>query len=192
MTREETAGQDRQNPAEFWGGFPRRYYTGLKPFWRDFSYMISHRDQIREAMRSGTLPPDFRERLMLAVTEVNQCRYCQRFHIGQARQAGISTEEITHYLKGNIPEDIPEAQKLAVCYAQHWAESETDPDQEYLEQVQQVYGEEGLQAINIALRMIWMGNLLGNTLDYVIFRLSFGRWDGLTRPRTRGEETGSG
>lgn len=157
-------------------GFSRRYYRGLKPFWQDFRGLMSRRDRIRQAMRTPELTPDFRERLMLAVTEVNGCRYCRTFHVGQARQAGVSLEEISEYLKGTIPEDVPEEQKLAVCYAQHWAEMDAVPDQDYQDQVREVYGEELFQSIEIALRMIRLGNLLGNTLDYLLYRISFGHW----------------
>ena len=113
---------------------------------------------------------------MLAVTEVNLCRYCRTFHVGQAKEAGIPLDEITEYLKGTIPEEVPEEQKLAVCYAQHWAETDANPDPDYIEQVREVYGEDGSQAINMILRMIRMGNLLGNTWDYFLYRISFGSW----------------
>ena len=115
---------------------------------------------------------------MMAVTEVNRCSYCRTFHVGQARRAGISAQEITQYLKGTIPDHIPEDQKLAVCYAQHWAENNTQPDPEIQAQVIQAYGEKGFQAIGILLRMIWMGNLLGNTVDYLLYKVSFGKLGG--------------
>ena len=155
--------------------FPRRYYQSWKRFWLDLKYLFSHQEGIRDAMRSELMTDAFRERLMLAVTEVNQCSYCRTFHVGQARRAGISSEEITKYLKGNIPEDIPEDQKLAVCYAQHWAESDTQPDPEFQDQMVNAYGEKGFQSISIVLRMIWMGNLMGNTADYFLYKLSFGK-----------------
>jgi len=178
MTKEESTGSQRAQikPGGREPGFPRRYYRSWKLFWRDLTYIFSRRDRIKSAMRSDLLTDPFRERLMLAVTEVNQCSYCRSFHVGQARKAGISPEEITEYLKGTIPEDIPENQKLAVCFAQHWAESGLQPDPDFQEQVIQAYGEQGYEAISLVLRMIWMGNLLGNTADYVLYRLSFGRW----------------
>jgi AhpD family alkylhydroperoxidase len=156
-------------------GFTRRYYSSWKAFWKDLAYAFSHRDQIRRAMRSPSVDPVFRERLMLAVTEVNQCRYCRAFHIGQAKEAGISLDEINIYLQGTIPDDIPEEQKLAVCYAQHWAETDGFPDRDYLDQVREAYGEEGFEAISIVLRMIRMGNLMGNTWDYFLNKISFRR-----------------
>ena len=155
--------------------FQRRYYRSWSPFWQDLKHMLSHRDKIKAAMGSNLISVSFRERLMLAVTEVNQCSYCRRFHVGQAKKAGISTDEITQYLKGTIPEDIPEHQKLAICYAQHWAETDAQPDMEIQKQVIQTYGEQGFEEISMVLRMIRMGNLLGNTLDYLLYKISFGK-----------------
>ncbi len=165
-----------QTRAETKPGFSRRYYDRWSNFWSDLRYIFSNRDQIKAAMSSPKVDPAFRERLMLAVTEVNLCRYCRTFHVGQAKEAGIPMDEITEYLKGTIPEEVPEEQKLAVCYAQHWAETDANPDPDYIEQVKEVYGEDGSQAINMVLRMIRMGNLLGNTWDYFLFRISFGSW----------------
>jgi AhpD family alkylhydroperoxidase len=156
-------------------GFDRRFYSSLKEFWRDLGHMLSNRNQIKSAMRDTRIDPAFRERLMMAVTEVNGCRYCRSFHIGQAREAGISLEEINIYLLGTIPEDIPEDQKLAVCYAQHWAENDQQADKDYQQQVREWYGEDSFQSISMILRMIWMGNLLGNTWDYFLHKISFGR-----------------
>ena len=145
-------------------------------FWGDLKYLLSNRTQIKTAMSSPQLNPAFRERLMLAVTEVNLCRYCRTFHVGQARQAGIPIKEITVYLQGTIPDEVPEEQKLAVCYARHWAENNSQPDPDYIDQVKETYGDDGFQAITMVLRMITMGNLLGNTWDFMLFKISFGRW----------------
>ena len=156
--------------------FQRRYYQSWSSFWSDLKFLVSNRAQIKIAMSSPKLNPAFRERLMLAVTEVNLCRYCRTFHIGQAKQAGIPIEEIATYLKGTIPDEVPEEQKLAVCYARHWAETDNQPDLDYIEQIKEFYGDDGFQAISMVLRMISMGNLLGNTWDYILFKISFGNW----------------
>jgi AhpD family alkylhydroperoxidase len=157
-------------------GFLRRYYRGWKPFWTDLKFLLSRRKQIKAAMNSEMVTSAFRERLMLAVTEVNQCSYCRKFHIGQAKQAGISVDEVSAYLKGTIPESVPEDQKLAVCYAQHWAESDGEPDPDFRDEVMRVYGQRGFKEITMVLYLIRMGNLLGNTLDYFLYRISRGRW----------------
>ena len=178
MTKEDLTHSQLSPSGQRMDSFQRRYYRGWKPFSHDTYNPLNHKAEIREAMRSDLITSAFRERLMLAVTEVNRCRYCRTFHVGQAREAGISSEEIAKYLSGAIPEDIPEDQKLAVSYAQHWAESEALPDPEFQAQVIQAYGEKGFQAISVVLRMIWMGNLMGNTADYFLYKISFGKLGG--------------
>jgi len=158
--------------------FRKRYYSSWRAFWQDLLYLLSHRNQIKGALREGSISPAIRERLMMAVTEVNDCRYCRTFHVQQAYQVGLSEQEVQTYLSGIIPEDIPPEEKLAVSYAKYWAENDAQPDLESQNKIREAYGEEGFDAIQIILRMIRMGNLLGNTGDYFLFRLSFGRVGG--------------
>jgi AhpD family alkylhydroperoxidase len=177
--RLEGVNQHKHNLSEKGIGikqFRKRYYTDLKSFWWDFRYVISRRSDIKAAMQNRGISKAFRERLMMAVTEVNDCRYCRRFHTHQAFQAGIPEEEIKTYLSGALPEDIPNDQKLAVAYAKYWAERDADPEPESSNRLQEEYGLEGYQAIEILLYMIRMGNLLGNTWDYFLYRISFGNW----------------
>jgi hypothetical protein len=42
--------------------------------------------------------------------------------------------------------------------------------------VLETYGQEKTEAIELSMRMIRMGNLLGNTWDYLMYRVSVGRW----------------
>ena len=179
LMNQEISNPKRTTPSEQgMNGFQRRYYRKWMSFWKDIKYLFSRQDEIREAMRSELVTSAFRERLMLAVTEVNQCRYCRTFHVGQAKEAGISSEEITEFLKGTIPDSIPVEEKLAVCYARHWAETDADPDADIKTHMMETYGETGFQAISMVLQMIRMGNLLGNSADYFLYRISFGRLGG--------------
>jgi len=114
---------------------------------------------------------------MLAVTAVNGCRYCSYFHAKQALKSGITTGEISKLLSGDVTNCLEE-EAMAVIYAQHWAESDAHPDPEAVQGLQQAYGVEKTEAIHLMLRMIRMGNLLGNSWDYLIYRISFGRWGG--------------
>jgi AhpD family alkylhydroperoxidase len=165
--------------------FTRRTYRSLIDFYADMRYILAKRSSLREATRGGLVPYAFRERLMLVVTEVNDCRYCSYFHAQEALKAGILKEELQDLLDGCIPEGSPEEEVPALLYAQHWAESDARPDPEAQLRLLDVYGKDKAGAIQIILRMIRMGNLLGNTWDYWLYRLSFGRWGLL--PREKGE-----
>jgi hypothetical protein len=64
----------------------------------------------------------------------------------------------------------------ALLYAKHWAESDGTPDLETRKQIVEIYGEETTKSMELAMRMIRMGNLMGNTWDYILYRISFGHW----------------
>lgn len=161
--------------------FPRRYYASMRQFLADVAWLFRHRAQLRQAR--VMLSPAFRERLMLAVTAVNRCRYCSFAHTRMALAAGVSNAEIAQILdqtfSGCPPDEAP-----ALAYAQHWAETDAAPDPAARERLLCEYGVIRAEAIEAVLRMIRVGNLLGNTFDYLLFRLSGGRF-GLTNDDRR-------
>lgn len=88
--------------------------------------------------------------------------------------AGVSQEELRELLDRSIPKDTPAGELPALAYAQHWAESGAKPDQDAVRRLVEVYNPEKTAAIHIILRMIRVGNLLGNLGDYLLYRLTFG------------------
>jgi AhpD family alkylhydroperoxidase len=144
-------------------------------FLRDVGFLVANRKRVRAILRGQTLSASFRERLMLAVTRVNQCRYCTRFHSKAALSAGMAREQIEAILQGEY-QDCPAEELAAILYAEHWAETEGRPDAEARDRVVQTYGSAMAEAIDTALRIVKAGNYTGNTLDYLLYRASFGRW----------------
>jgi AhpD family alkylhydroperoxidase len=155
--------------------FNRRTYRNLRELFRDLWFPVKNRKRLKEVMNSRLISPAFQERLMLAVTAVEGCRYCSYFHAKQALKSGVTPEEISRLLSGDI-DNCPEDEAVAVIYAQHWAESNACPDQEGVDRLRETYGPEKVEAIHLMLRMIRLGNLLGNTWDYLLYRISFGKW----------------
>lgn len=156
--------------------FPRRYYNGMRPLLADIAWLLRSRARLQQA--HTTLSPAFRERLMLAVTAVNRCRYCSFAHTRMALAVGVSDAEIRQILNRSFA-DYPPDEALALAYAQHWAETNAAPEPAARERLYCTYGVLRAGAIEAVLRMIRTGNLLGNTFDYLLFRLSGGRF-GLT------------
>lgn len=157
--------------------FKKRKYGSLKELFTDLCFPIRNRNRLREVKSKRLLSPAFQERLMLAVTSVEGCRYCSYFHSKLALKGGINQEEIGQLLSGDF-HNCPEEEALAILYAQHWADSNACPDPEAVEKLKETYGSEKVEAINMMLRMIRLGNLLGNTWDYLLYRISFGKWQG--------------
>ena len=154
--------------------FNRRFYHNLREIITDSKAIFSKREDIKSLMRDGKLSDTFRERIMLAVTEVNGCRYCQYAHAKMALEAGIPHDEIKALSSGSF-HNCPDEEVPALLYAQHWAEKNGQPDIDTRQKIVDIYDETTVEAMELAMRMIRMGNLLGNSWDYVLFRLSFGR-----------------
>jgi AhpD family alkylhydroperoxidase len=155
--------------------FERRIYHGLGELLADLWAIVSRRQEIRSLMQGKVIAPALRERLMLVVTEVNRCRYCSYAHAREALARGISQEEIealgSGSFDGSPPEEIP-----ALLYAQHWAEANGRPEASVRDHVVEQYREQVVEAMELALRMIRAANLSGNTFDYLLHRISLGRW----------------
>ena len=146
----------------------KRLYD-VKSFTRFLNDALTHLDDMRSASKNG-VDRQFGERIMLAVTEVNGCRYCNYFHARQALEAGVSSSEVDQLLSGEIAA-APEEQQVAMLFAQHYAESAGYPDPEALEKLQDTYGSETARGIIAYIRMIMIGNVYGNAFDALRHRL---------------------
>jgi AhpD family alkylhydroperoxidase len=111
---------------------------------------------------------------MLAVTEVNGCRYCSWVHTREALRVGVSPEEVAGLMGGEIAR-APEDQRPGLIYAQHWADRDARPEPEPRARVVELYGEPRVLDVEMAMRLIRVGNLWGNTLDCCLYWLSWGR-----------------
>jgi AhpD family alkylhydroperoxidase len=155
--------------------FRKRVYSRPGELFGDLGFILRNRKKLQDARRKGLITEAFRERLMLAVTAVNGCRYCSYFHAKQALNSGMSKDEIERLLSSTV-EGCPPEEAAAVLYAQHWAETNACPDPDAGQRLVEIYGEEKAQVINVMLRMIRIGNLSGNSFDYFLYRISGGKW----------------
>lgn len=114
----------------------------------------------RAAVKQGSISEAYKERLMLAVTEVNDCPMCSYFHAQQALESGMSQEEVQAILAGTMdavpPEELP-----GVLFAQHYAETRGYPSREAFQGLVNQVGFEKARAILGLIRAIMMGNALG-------------------------------
>ncbi|MHB9028092.1 MAG: carboxymuconolactone decarboxylase family protein [Candidatus Latescibacterota bacterium] len=148
--------------------YAKRTYASFRQFASELFHLLRHARGALHALRRE-LSPAFRERLLLAVTSVNECRYCAWFHSRAALRSGVEAGEITALLGGEFGR-APETEHPALRYAIHWAERDAQPDPEVRGELFQIYGSARAEAIEISLRMIRMGNLMGNTWDAILSR----------------------
>jgi AhpD family alkylhydroperoxidase len=122
------------------------------------------------AQRKGQMTEAFKERLMLAVTEVNGCRMCSWAHTRIALEAGLSPEEIGEMLAGQM-EKVPADELPAALFAQHYADTRGIFSREAWTGVVARYGWDGAMGILGAVRGIMLGNAYGIPLGSLLSRL---------------------
>jgi AhpD family alkylhydroperoxidase len=120
--------------------------------------------------RSEPLERAFSERIMLAVTQVNDCRFCDYGHSRAALRAGVAEHELAAIKAGDF-NGTPEYETPALHFAQHYAAAGGTPDAEALNALVQTYGGARAARILLVIRMITIANLLGNTFDALLYRL---------------------
>ena len=155
------------------GQFQKRTFKNIGQFFKEITFLFKNRKKIKVLEDGELISAEFRQRLMMAVTEVNGCRYCSYYHSKLALKAGISNEELDSLLSGDL-DDSPSKEKLALLYAQHWTENNGKPDSDFEAKLVDQYGFEKAELINLAIRTINFGNLAGNTFDFILYKLSFG------------------
>jgi len=154
-------------------GFKKRFYTP-RTFFHDLREVLSGLPSFRDTAHSGRVSRAFAEKIMLAVTQVNGCRYCAYGHTRVAMKEGVAPEEIERIMAAELGE-FAEQEAVALAFALHWAETAGRTDPEAERRFREYYGPVISGDILNWMRMIQMGNLMGNTLDAVLYRLGFCR-----------------
>ena len=150
--------------------FDRKIYT-FRLLLNDLVFLFRNTVNISSAMRNEKLDKVFMEKIMTVVTAVNGCTYCTWFHAKQAMSSGISETEIKNMLNLQFEADASDFDVPALLYAQHYAETNRKPDKEMTKNLFDFYGEKTAKHIILMIRMIFFGNLLGNTFDAFLSRL---------------------
>ncbi len=126
--------------------------------------------RMKDILKRKTISSALMEKIMLAVTAVNGCRYCSFFHASMAIKSGIVPDDIIEMLQGDIG-TCTEEEAFICAFAQHYAESKESPHPEMVQSLVKKFGIEKARDIIAPIQMITMGNLFGNTIDSFITRL---------------------
>lgn len=141
-----------------------------KTFYRHLKNMMESLEDLIRYKMSGNMDKAFSEKIMLAVTEVNGCRYCNYLHTKLALNAGISKEDIQILLSGQF-ECISPAEAHAIIFAQHYADTGGYPDSEAYNEFVKFYGNDKARDIMSIIKVIMVGNIYGLSIDAFIKRI---------------------
>lgn len=150
--------------------FAKRIFTaGI--LLRDMGFLFSKMPQMIGLARNEKINRMFIEKVMTVVTAVNGCTYCTWFHAMQAVASGIGEDEVKNILGLQFQTDASDFGLMAMLYAQHYAETNRNPDNEMTDKLFDYYGAKTANHIILIIRMIFFGNLLGNTFDAFLSRI---------------------
>lgn len=150
--------------------FTRKIYT-TRILFNDLGFLIISFPRIISALNNKKIGKIFMEKIMTVVTAVNGCRYCEWFHAKQAVSCGITEDEVKNMLNLQFKTDASDFEMLGLLYAQHYAETNRNPDKEMTDKLFNFYGTKTANHIILMIRMIFFGNLSGNTFDAFLSRL---------------------
>jgi len=140
-------------------GFGRKLYSVWESYRIYFKGLRTVKYMTR-VKKSKDLSPEFIERIMMAVTEVNGCAICSYAHTKMALEIGMSNKEIQNILSG-VMDDVPPDEIPGVMFAQHYADSRGKPSKEAWVHVVEIYGLSKAKGILGAICMIMVGNIYG-------------------------------
>jgi AhpD family alkylhydroperoxidase len=147
---------------------PKRYYSP-GAFVRATLDLLEHSPALVRALLRRRVSRTLAEKIQLAVTGVNQCRYCAFAHTRLALRQGVSTLEIAALLGRDLSAVAP-AEAVALAFAQHYAATGGRPGAHALRRLHAVYGRSAGQDIASYTRFIQWANLTGNMVDHGLAR----------------------
>lgn len=149
--------------------FTKRIFT-LSTFAISVRDLFKHLDDLNLAFTQRRISRSFAEKIMLAVTQVNGCRYCSYAHTRLALQAGVSENELHDLLAGELSH-IPPHEWTSILFAQHYAAQSDHHDAAAWQKLRDTYGSDAARDILVHIRVIIFANLYGNTFDALLERL---------------------
>lgn len=141
-----------------------------KAFYFHLKEMIESLDVLILYNISGNKDKAFTEKIMLAVTEVNGCRYCNYLHTKLALDAGVSREDIQNLFNGQF-ENIHPDETHALMFAQHYADTSGHPDTETYHKFVDFYGDDKANEIVSIIKTIMVGNIYALSADALMNRV---------------------
>ncbi len=145
--------------------FNKRKYNSFTEFFSDLLFLIKNFRLI-----NSDLSKDLRHKLMLTVTGVNDCRYCSYVHSRIALINGFNKSEVNQLLAG-LPVNESDNNIKLLLYAQHYAETRGNPSDDVVNALIKFYGNDMIARVNYFLRLIKLGNYVGNCFDYLLYTL---------------------
>ncbi len=141
--------------------------SGPNNFFRAMAYkpdVMGHFSKMYGSiMGPGSVDRRVKEIVYLAVSTVNECRYCTAAHLTGARKAGLSEREIED-IESETNQSFSRAEQAALHYAREMTRACAD-ESETRDHLQQFFSEEQLVELTLVIALANFTNRFNNGLD---------------------------
>ena len=149
--------------------FDKRLYTP-GALLHDLLDLVAHLPDLLSAYWSRRVSRSFAEKIMLAVTQVNGCRYCSYAHTRLALRSGVHPTEVVALLAADLGA-FPAHESVALAFAQHYAQTGGKPQRDAILNLYRFYSPRTGRDIMSYIRIITVGNLAGNSVDDLLDKI---------------------
>jgi AhpD family alkylhydroperoxidase len=160
----------KKKPQSPFGGFKKRTITAPELVGRVASLAPELGTMVQVWLRQE-VHPGFREELMLAVSQLNGCRYCSWGHHEWAHISGVSNEELAR-LEQLDPKGFDRRKWIAISYVRALVKEDFRRVQPELRRaMQHKYAPREIRQIELIANVMDIGNRGSNTFDAMLSRL---------------------
>jgi AhpD family alkylhydroperoxidase len=131
----------------------------------------SHLPTLARALLRPATSAALREKVMLGVTAVNDCRYCSYVHTGLALDNGVDLDELQALLDRGTFGSVDEREAVAILFAKHFADSVRQPSAAARRALAEKFSAAQQREIMAYIHAIYFANLAGNSADAWLARL---------------------
>ena len=164
------ARRPRRQPASPFGGFRKRTITATQ-LAGSMASLAPELGTMYRVWIKHEIDPGFREELMLAVSRLNDCRFCTWGHQEWAHLSGVSDEELAQ-VEQLDPKGFNRRKWLAITYIRALVKEDFRRVQPQLRRaMQHKYSPREIRDIELIARVMDIGNRGGNTFDAMLSRL---------------------
>lgn len=157
-------------PASTFGGFKKRTMTAPQ-FVGSLASLLPELNVLYGVWVRNDLDPGFREELMLAVSRLNDCRFCTWGHQEWAQISGVSNEELAQ-LEQLDPRGFDRRKWVAISYVRALVKRDFKGVQPELRRaMQHKYSPQEIRQIGLVARVMDIGNRGSNTWEAMVSRV---------------------
>jgi AhpD family alkylhydroperoxidase len=160
-TAKQTTEQDVSHMAKT---FAKRTFT-LPLLLRSFGALVLYAPVRWLALVKPATSRSLREKVILGVTSVNNCRWCSWLHTGIALQQGTNLEELQTLLSAGTLGAVAEREATAILFAQHFADTRRHPTPAARLALAKQFTPYQRLEIMAWIHFIYFANLSGNSAD---------------------------